>query len=233
MSARLGGGPEVSELAKRAFTRTACVNPAFALDAHLWGRRFAAFTLVEPPPLADETITGVEIRYDSAGLDGILHYSLTITRVNANPVVSGVIEKTDWIDEGDTKHSIGSTVDPGLVQALSQALTDLLPVDSQFSLEAFDVESDAYSPDWNVLLTFKNGVTLVMVTHISNVVLAGGPWQTEIDGQNYVQSSPEFYRALIELLDALHLAEDIPTVKYSGPWDLDIESPLDEAFPTR
>ena len=64
--------------------------------------------------------------------------------------------------------------------------------------------SDDY-PEWTVTLTFKDATTLKLVTNGSNIFYSGGPWQTEIDKQNYVQYSGAFLDALAAIGTTLQL----------------------------
>jgi hypothetical protein len=61
-------------------------------------------------------------------------------------------------------------------------------------------------PDWVVTITFDDKTTLKMVTNGSNIYFYGGPWQTEIDKQNYTQYSGAFLDAMVNINKALKLS---------------------------
>ena len=113
-------------------------------------------------------------------------------------------------------------LDPDKVQALGPALTDLLPIESQFD---FVVCTDNY-PDWSIVLTFKDGTQLYLTTNGSNFLFVGGPWQTKIEGQNYFQFSSGFAKTIIDLFEALGLPFGSPASMYCGGDTL-----FEKAFP--
>ena len=115
------------------------------------------------------------------------------------------------------------TVEASVVQSLSLALTDLVPVESQFTLQPCDDNM----PDWTVYIGFEDGTNLELVTNSSNFMYAGGPWYTKIDGQNYIQLSPAFLRAIGELVDALRLPRGQPAAMAC----FGRQNPLEMAYP--
>ena len=60
-------------------------------------------------------------------------------------------------------------------------------------------------PDWTITLVLDDGESLVLANHHSNLVGLGGPWQTTIDGQRYLQASSAFPKALWAVLEAASL----------------------------
>lgn len=179
------------ESAKEAFGEAVTQNAGYALATPIFYEYFGSISLVEPPPFADQSITRAEIFYDWGGLGQKVSYSIKITQADADPKVSVKPRRLA---------TSRPEIDSCLVQALAPALSDWLPVDSQFTLLPC---TDNY-PDWSVSLTFADGTTLD-VTSNSNFMGAGGPWQTSIDGQDYVQYSPAFAKALLDLIQALEL----------------------------
>ena len=54
-------------------------------------------------------------------------------------------------------------------------------------------------------MTFKDGSSINMVTNESNMLHSGGPWQTTIDGQDYMQREAQFLTAMLDIQEALEL----------------------------
>lgn len=65
-----------------------------------------------------------------------------------------------------------------------------------------------------------------MATHRSNIYFAGGPWQPNINNQQYIQYSNEFVKAIIALTEALEMPFGETGAQYCG----DLEDPLYSAF---
>ena len=213
------------EPAKEAFLETISRNYGFAVKTPLIYRYFGEVSLVEAPPLVKQEITTVEIDYTWVGLGEPekLSYSVRIEQAHAQPIVSATVTP-----ESSAPNLRLEGLDRDKVQALGPALTDLLPIESHFE---FVVCYDDY-PDWLVSLTFKDGTRLDLKTNGSNFLGFGGPWQTKIDGQNYVQFSSGFVEVLSDLTDALNLPYGSPLAIYC-PGDTLFEKtfPVDGAFP--
>jgi hypothetical protein len=117
---------------------------------------------------------------------------------------------------------LNKKIDPSVVQAFGPALVDFLPVRAPVTA---DVCTDNYS-DWQVDLTFLDGSQLQLKTHQSNLYTLGAPWQTSIDGQEYVQFSPDLVRAIYGLFSAMELPLGEPYAMYCSWVDV-----FDQAFP--
>lgn len=226
---RLDEYEEPPEAAKQVFARTYELNPAFALHSRTLFAFIDSIPLNEPLPITQQTITTIDIAYTYAGMGASVNYLVTITDANTNPHVSGDVTRgaSDFFgdsDEGET-YTVSTTLDSEIAQALGPTMRDFIPIDSQFSMS---VCYDNY-PDWNVAITFEDGSVIEMVTNDSNFFYAGGPWQTTIDGQSYVQFSPTFLLALIDLAEALELpfGETMAMSCFSRP------NLLNVAFPDR
>jgi hypothetical protein len=195
---------------KLAYLRAIMVNPAFAAYDDLLG---AYRGLVNAPPFASQPITKVEMRFEWSGGLAVpvqqIDYKITITKADTKrPVVSGTLKtlrEKGTHDQDSTPiandGAIRGTVDPALIQALGPSLVDLVPVNYFVNYLAC---TDNY-PDWHVKLTFKDGTQLELFTNKSNAYFAGGPWQTTIDGQKYIQFGPEFLNSLSDLTSALKM----------------------------
>ncbi|RMG15416.1 MAG: hypothetical protein D6728_00755 [Cyanobacteria bacterium J055] len=235
-SAQRWDGVSLPESAQNAFGQTIALNPGFIYAPSLFASYFGKIPVVEAPPFTQQEIVAVKIEYRWYGLGNGVSYQVEIDRANTQPIVSGTVNSglmfgdptwetptTEQLHKSD--RTLSGTIDPEIVQALRFALTDLVPIDSQFTLNFC---TDNY-PDWLVSIAFADGTTLSMVTKDSNFLYAGGPWQTTIDGQNYVQFSPEFIQALANVVNTLELPWGEPAGMARGGW----RNILDVAFPDR
>ena len=210
------------EPAKEAFLEAISRNYGFAVTTPLVYIYFGEVSLVEAPPFVKQEITAVKIDYTWVGLAGAgypdsFSYSVRIKQAHIKPIVSASVKPKSSAPNLNLEG-----LDPDKVQALGPALTDLLPIESQFE---FVVCTDNY-PDWSITLTFKDGTQLDLTTNGSNFLLVGGPWQTKIDNQNYFQFSSGFAKTIIDLFEALGLPFGSPAGMYCGGDTL-----FEKAFP--
>lgn len=229
-------GVSLPESAQNAFGQAIALNPGFIYPSPLFGSYFGKIPVVEAPPFTQQEIVAVNIEYRWYGLGNGVSYRVAIDRANTQPVVSGtvdlglvfedpILETPSHEELNSTDRNLAGTIDPEIIQSLKFALTDLVPIDTQFTLNFC---TDNY-PDWSVSIAFADGKTITMVTQDSNFLYAGGPWQTTIDGQNYVQFSPAFIQALAHVVNTLELPWGEPAGMSCGGW----ENVLDAAFPNR
>lgn len=171
---------------------------------------------VAPPPLAQEPLVSVTIRYDWTGMGEPHEVEWVVTIENADtvPEVTGTVEGQAY----------SATLDAEVVQALGQALTDLLPVAGSESLV---VCFDNY-PDWQITLVYSNGATAELASHGSNIYTLGGPWWVELDDQLYLQTSPTILIALYDIITALELPVGEPAATYCSGLE---SSLLDVLYP--
>lgn len=189
---RLDDAESLSEAARGAFSQAVSRNFGFAFATPIFYSYFGTTPLVEAPDFAQQEITDVDIEYNWAGLGDPVDYALEIHQANTTPTFS--------VNPDRLSTSLRTGIDKQLLQALGPALTDLLPVESRFTLSPC---FDNY-PDWDVTLTFADGAEINLATD-SNFLYFGGPWFAEIDHQSYVQYSTAFAEALRELVLALGL----------------------------
>lgn len=224
-------GTELPEAGKEAFVAAVLSNPALAFAPLMFFGYYNALPLVEPPPLAEQAITEVVMDYLWGGMGEQVNYRATISEANLEPIVSGSLDIEPsffGVSEGTptpapTQSRLTGTLDVDLVQALGPALSDLLPIASQFSSQPC---WDNY-PDWTVSLTFEDGTQIEMITNNSNWIGVGGPWQTTIEGQDYMQYSSAFVLALLDITEELELPLGQPmAMGCGGEYSL-----LDAAFP--
>jgi hypothetical protein len=225
LAAQRGDGEEPSQDEYDVFYQIIEANPALALRLDVIAVFFNAPALVAPPEM--KAITSVHLTYTFSGLGPSNDYDITITNADTKPEVSGTVSKEGGYEgEGEATEepiSLPETVDADVVQALAPAMSDLLPIETQFS----SVPCWDYYPDWTVELTFADKTTLTFVTNKTNIVGIGGPWQVEIDDQNYMQYSGAFAEAVANLLDVMNLPLGETAAMGCGG----ITDPLFDAFP--
>jgi hypothetical protein len=209
---RLTYGEDFPTLVIEAYTQAVEANRGFALATPLYFWYFGQAPLAPAPPVSNQTIVAVELRYRWSGLGEPVDYEAVIREADATPIL-----ETTPKDLGASSEAS----DAALIQALGAALTDLVPIDSDFSLIPC---YDNY-PEWTVTLTFADGTRLDLWTD-SNYLFFGGPWFTEIDEQIYLQGSTAFAEALHEFVTALKLPIGEP-----GAMSCFGDEVFDKAFP--
>ena len=214
---RLSEDNTLPEPAKKAFLEAISRNYGFALTMPLFYPYFGEVSLVELPPFAQQEVTAVKIDYTWVGEDDPVSYSVRIEQAHIKPIVSATVIPESFAANLDLEG-----LDKGKVQALGLALTDLLPIESQFE---YIVCTGNY-PDWSISLTFKDGTQLDVTNIESNFIFIGGPLQTKIDDQNYFQFSFAFSLALFDLFEALDLPFGSP-----GGMSCHGDNLFDKAFP--
>lgn len=207
-------------------------NPALLLRLDMIYAYYNSTALVEPPLLAQQPIAEVDLFYTFNGIGNTLRYDIQILDADTMPMVSGTIEndavqraEADATAEASQEPLIEllNRVDREIVQALGSALSDFIPVEEQFTERpCWD-----YYPNWVVTLTFEDGSEIEMRTNSSNVAGIGGPWQAEIEGQDYYQYSAAFSAAIANLLQALELPLGETMAMGCG----DLIDPLLSAYP--
>ncbi len=217
-SERVKDDEPMPDIAKNAFSQAISKNPGFAFSTPLFYRFFFdAFTIVSNPPISEQEISRVKIEYKWSGIGDPVQYVVDIRQANTNPVVRVANYKS-----ATTSQNFKNTVDKDLVQKLGKSLSNLLPIETQFSLmPCYD-----NIPDWIVTLTFIDNTTLTIKTSASNMLYIGGPWQTQIDEQDYLQFSVDFIAALDSVIREIGLPYGQPAAMYC-----DLESVLDKAYP--
>jgi hypothetical protein len=202
------------EEGKRAFFQAVKQNPSFAMATSLFYPYFNSMELVGQSPLVKQPITSVVIDYEWSGIGEPpnLQYHIEMERANSS---LGQIKLNVQALPKDLTNNLVHTIDPKRVQEIGKALTDFLPVRSPFTLQNC---TDNY-PDWNIKLTFLDGTIQTIRTHESNLLNAGGPWFTELNGQNYIQFSSALVSAVSELFEALDLPLGQPAAMYCSSVD--------------
>lgn len=167
-------------------------NWAYAMATQLYYPYFGTVHIVDNAGTKYPEITRADVTYDWTGLGdpGRVQFAFSIEQADTEPTVT---RRAGSIPDG-------KAVSKEAIQDLSNGLNDLLPVDSRIQVVPC---TDNY-PTWEVKLRFTDGSTLDLESS-SNVLGFGGPWETEIDGQVYVQYGPEFAVKLYRVIDELGL----------------------------
>lgn len=211
--------------------KIAALNTGLLLRLDLIAHYYAAAPLIAPPEFSSQSITKLTLAYTFAGLGPSTDYDITITNADKTPVVTGKINSRNSFEASSstptkltaTPVPLAKTVDSDVVQAFGAALSDFVPIQTQFSsTPCWD-----YYPDWTIELTFADGTIVSLVTKNSNVVGIGGPWQTEIDGKFYMQYSAGIQNAIVDLFKALDLKFGETAAMGCGG----MNDPLDDAYP--
>jgi hypothetical protein len=191
----------LSQLGLEAFKKAVSSNYGFALASSLFEYYFGSVLLVQKPGFANQEIIKIKINYtwSGKGEPSQVKHSLLIDQANSQPVISS---HTDPIVNN-------ITVDKNIVQSLAEGLDDLLPIDSEIHL----LYCTDNFPEWLVSLTFTDGTQVIMKSN-SNFMYIGGPWQTQIDSQTYIQYSPAFAMKMANLMEALELPLGEPAGMY-------------------
>lgn len=224
-------GEEPGDDAREVFRQVVAQNPAFLLREEMMFVYIGMGNLVEAHPLTLQPLQSVTIHHTYSGIGSTVEYDVEISEADSeSPVVTvevspdtSTMQPED--DEADTEVVFPETIDPEIVQALGASLTDLIPIEAQFTGTFC---WDNY-PDWNVTLTYEDGTEVELSTNDGNFFFFGGPWQAEIDDANYVQFSPALVEAMIDLVKALELPQGTTAAMGCGGF---YEAPLELAFPS-
>lgn len=216
-----------------SFGQAVAANPALALvgsykSPPLYAAYLNALPLVEPPPLVQQPITGVDISLEQIDHVPSVQYALHIEGANGNPAISGQITRWDYGDDGETvsTEEITGAVGVDRLQRLGgEGLSDLLPIDRSFRMGP----GIGYTVNWQVTLTFADGSTLAPFNS-GTMLFAGAPWFVELDGQLYMQYSTDFLDALLGVTGALALPPgNDPALVRHVHW-YDSAQPLEAGF---
>ena len=213
---RLKDNEEMPDIAKNAFSKAIADNPGFALSTPLFYRYYYdSFTIVKQPKILDQEITDVTIFYRWGDE---IEYKVDISQAVTNPSVAVSNYKPVTVNQ-----NINTKIEKDTVQALGKSLSNLLPINSQFSL----ITCTDNSPDWTTTIRLKDGTLIDLKTNGSNMIHIGGPWQTNIDGQNYLQYSTEFIKAIDALIREIGLPYGQPMGMTCGPMSV-----IKQAYPS-
>lgn len=175
-----------------AYLKAVEENYGYTLATPIFYTYFGSISLVENPEFANQEIKEIELNYYWSGLGepSNLEYTLSIIDANTTPI----IESDSPLVNKDI------TINKELIQSLRLGLNDLLPIESEISIAPC---TDNY-PQWQVKITFMDNSEVTLYA-ISNFLSFGGPWETAIGDQSYLQMSSAFPDRLADLVDVLEL----------------------------
>jgi hypothetical protein len=181
-----------SQLGIEAYNKSISLNYGFAFHSRIFYYYFGSTPMVDAPQFTNQPITKIEIIYSWGGYGNpsSIYHNLVIDQADSNPIL---ISNTDTFDKN-------IKVNKEQIQGLTYGLIDLLPIDSKFQ----DLPCTDNFPSWLVTLKFVDGTQLVFESN-SNSLFLGGPWQTQIDDQIYLQNSPVFANKMGEIMESLDL----------------------------
>lgn len=215
---RLKDDEKIPDIAKNAFGKAIADNVGFALSTPLFYRYYYDnFTIVESPSILNQDIVKVQIVYKWGGMGDQVEYTIDIKQADTDPMVTLKNYTPSSLKEGAK-----TKISKDTVQALRNSLINLIPINSQFPLTAC---YDNY-PDWTTTLTLADGSTIELNTNESNMIYIGGPWQVNIDGQNYIQFSIEFIKAIDAIIQEIGLPYGQPMAMTCGGSDV-----FEQAYP--
>lgn len=166
-------------------------NPAMALVDPVFYAYLGAPAVISPPEWAGDPLEQISLRYAWFGMGDEIDYEILITPSEQGYAVEGQING----------EPVMTTVQNGLVQSLTDALSGLLPVGQAAKLV---VCMDNY-PSWQIELIYSDGRIVDLSTAESNIFFMGGPWYANIDEQVYLQVSGGLVEAVRQIVDALSL----------------------------
>lgn len=215
---RLKEDEKMPDIAKNAFGKAIADNIGFALSTPLFYRYYYDnFTIVESPDIFEQDIVKAQIVYKWGGMGDQVEYTIDIKQADTDPIVT-----LKNYTPSSLKESAKKKVSKDMVQVIGKSLINLIPIDSQFSLTTC---YDNY-PDWTTTLTLKDGTAIELKTNGSNMLYIGGPWQVNIDGQNYIQFSIEFIKAIDTIIQEIGLPYGQPMAMTCGARDV-----FEQAYP--
>jgi len=205
----------------RAFFQAFSMNPAIVYSSPIFYSYFNSIELVAPPPSLQQPIKSISIDYSWGGMGepSYISYHIEIKQANLTQDAMTISVQSQ---PPELKKLAATRIDPKLIQDFSSALSDFIPVESQLSI----VPCDDNHPDWKLDVTFVDDTELLLQTNNSNFLYSGGPWQTNINNQNYAQYSFALNEAVANLFDALELPLGQPWAMFCGRVDV-----FQSAFP--
>lgn len=166
--------------------------------------------IVAPPPFTEQPLKQVQINYQWSGMGAPVSFDLTIQIEDEAWVTGTANYGSDFVSEDQEEVNTFLELDQevmfDIVEELGTSLENLIPVESQGE---FFMCYDNY-PDWEITLVYEDGTKLMLVTNGSNIYDMGAPFQTQIDGQNYILGSTTFYETLWLLVSDMGLSLGSP-----------------------
>lgn len=176
-------------------------NPGIIFSNQYFFYALGSIDIVDKPTSIQSQLKRVIIQYEWGGIGHPIKSEFSI-HGREQPIVSGYIEFGPFYEDKTTiTRKIYEEINVEDFQSLDDSLINLIPVNYQAPFFAcYD-----NSPDWIITLEFLDNSKIKLRTNISDYYLEGGPFQTELEGQNYVLASYEFNRSLINILETLEV----------------------------
>jgi hypothetical protein len=195
----------IPDAGKEAYLAAISGNPALLYKSPLFFGYFNQSHLVDPPPIAWQPVRTAFLRYSFGGIGYTANAQIVIRNADSVPLALGRITDDYWDYEtqepAGRSDQVSTQLSVDVVQALGKALSDLVPIDYEFStIGCYD-----YYPNWKVMLQYVDGTVLHISPNGSNLLGGGGPWQVTIDGQAYMQASGAFPIALSKIVERLDM----------------------------
>jgi hypothetical protein len=206
---------------KLAFAQAFEQNPVIALADPLFYQYFGYENLVGVPPQYDQSVKSIIIDYEWSGL-GDPHQIIYHIEIYGADSPMGIGNATVKAEPQELSIGIKHEVSQELIDEMSKAISDLIPIKQPFSLVPC---TDNY-PDWKIKLLFSDNQSLELRTYGSNMLYLGGPWYTEIEGLNYLQFSADIPIAVERILMDMGLPLGQPYAMTCSPENL-----IGKAFP--
>ncbi|HAY83660.1 MAG TPA: hypothetical protein DCY42_01695 [Chloroflexi bacterium] len=194
---------ELSNLGLYYAQQALLLNPGILFANPYFFYAFNEVAIVESPLSMQPVVKEIKINYNWSGIGNPVNYSVTITNAET-PLATGNVEVGPGLNEDEsmiTNWTFQQALSPELLEGLGSVMVNLIPVKRQGMMYAC---FDNY-PNWEIEFAFDNGDLMSLLSNGSNFFLEGGPFQTRIEGQNYVMASYEFNLALNKIIQALAL----------------------------
>lgn len=176
-------------------------NPWLIISDPVFFNAFHTFGIVAPPPFAHSKLESAIIAYSWTGDNNPVSFEIEIT-TDGPVTATGLYQKIITTGEGDEAESvvqsrkINKEIKSQDFVNLGKSLENLIPIPQQTPLNL----CENHHPDWIVTLTYTTGTEITLQSNQSTyLVYMGGPFQTNIDGQDYLLATASFNTAIYEL----------------------------------
>ena len=209
------------------------LNPGIIFANPYFFFAFQKIDLVDSPIPADQAVEEINVNYRWSGIGSPVNYSVKITNGDP-PLAVGNVEVGPGLEEDEsakTTWTLQKELSPEFLEGIGSSMVNLIPVKRQGMMYAC---FDNY-PDWEIVITFDDGSQTNLSSNTSNFYMDGGPFQTQIEGQNYVMASYEFNVALNKIIQELELPYGQTLAMYCHPFPvaegLFTDLPVPDYFP--
>lgn len=209
------------------------INPGIIFANPYFFFAFQGIDIVASPIPIERAIQEITVNYKWSGIGALVNYSATIT-YGESPIAVGNVEIGHGIGEDEntkTNWSLQQELAPEFLEGIGSSMVNLIPVKRQGMMYGC---FDNY-PDWEIAITFDDGSQTNLFSNGSNFYMDGGPFQTRIEGQNYVMASYQFNLVLNKIIQELELPFGQTLAMYCHPYPvvegLFTDLPVPDYFP--